>query len=125
MRINSFALPSTPVPDGDVPEFRKCVLVDEERAVYDLAGKKVTKETIKVSRAVSISPEEFRNDGVSCDLFGIEVQLKAGVQLHEFNSQFYGVPLESRQELESLVNASLDNIEAGLNSNDSSSINFN
>lgn len=113
MKINSFGdRACVPVPEK-IPEFKKSVVVDEVRAVLDKDGKTVTTETVQVSRCVPIPHEDFENKGVTCDLFGVEVSQKAGVQLHEFTSQFYGVPLESRESLESIVNAGLDKIETG------------
>ena len=113
MKINSFSEEfCQPIPDK-IPHFKKSIVVDEERAVLDRDGKTVTTEVVTVSRCVPIPREDFRHDGVTCDLFGVEVSQKAGVQLHEFTSQFYGVSLDSRESLENLVNAGLDVIEAG------------
>lgn len=113
MQINSFGDQAcVPVPEK-LPHFMKSVVQDEVRAVLDKDGKTVTTETVAVSRCVPIPREDFRHAGITCDLFGVAVSQKAGVQLHEFTSQFYGVPLESRESLENIVNAGLDKIEAG------------
>ena len=112
MKINSFQNQvCVPIPDV-IPQFKMSLVQDEEHAVLGHDGKTVTTEIVTVSRTVPIPHEEFENKGVTCDLFGVEVSQKAGVQLHEFTSQFYGVPLDSREQLENIVNDSLDKIEA-------------
>ena len=123
MRINSFGEPCVPVPDQP-RSFMMSVLEDEERAILRPDGKSVIKEVVSVSRRKPIPHEVFENRGITCDLFGVEVSQKAGVQLHEFTSQFYGVSLESREALENLVNLGLDSIESQLNQSNNSSINF-
>lgn len=125
MRINSFGSPCVPVPEP-APQFMKSVVVDEIHAVLDKDGKSISEEKVSVSRVVPISPEEFRNEGVTCDLFGVEVSQRAGVQLNDYTSQFFGVPLDQRDSLENVISSGLDSIEAELSNskNDSSTINF-
>ena len=124
MRINSFGdFACQPLPEPS-PKFYASSLVDEERAVLGSDGKTISKEIVKVSRTRVIPKEEFMNEGVTCDLFNVETQLKAGVQLHEFTADFYGVPLDSREALENLVNSGLDSIESSLSQQGSNDIKF-
>lgn len=116
MLLNSIGCACSPVLEAS-PEFKQSVLVPEERVIYDSKGKVVSREIVDVSRVQPIPHKEFENEGITSDMFGVEVQQRAGVQLHEFSSDFYGVSLDFREFYENAVESQLSAFESEMKQN--------
>ena len=111
MKLYSYGEACVPVPEP-APKFMQLVLEEQKKVVYDSNGNELTTEVVSVSIPKPIPDEVFENRGISCDLFDVDTQIKAGVQLHQFDGDFYGVPLESREAYENRMNDFLDKIQA-------------
>ena len=124
MRINSFQPVCTPVPQP-VPSFFVTELVTEERKIYDENGNVKSTYNVDVSRRKKLQSRDFVLEGVTTDMFDVETSQKVGTNLHVISRPFYGVDIDSRDDIEAQIDFQLDAFDASLkNSNDVKPINF-
>lgn len=84
-KINSV----TPIPEQHLK--REFVVVEEkveQVSLYDKNGKVVSEQIVRVPIRVPIPKETWEHKGESCDLYTIENQLNANVDLREFHGDF-------------------------------------
>lgn len=85
----STPLAVVPKPDNIAcRKFHDVTSVDEVVPLYDSKGNKVDEHIVKVVARKPLDDVSFEHRGESCDLFSIENQINAGVNLQEFRGSF-------------------------------------
>lgn len=126
MRLHAKCNPVIPVYDDSVkPVFLDNYLEDGKQIVRDDKGTIVSERNVKVPKVRVLDTTSISE--VSCDMFELSVQEKAGVQLSVVQKPLYGMTLEGQSIARDMVieNASQMVFEDVSAPSDENVINFN
>ena len=95
--------------------FKESKVVQSLVPIYDSKGNKVSEHYVSSVVKEEIPIERLRHDGLTVDMFSLQTQIDAGVQLKEFNGTFM---TDSLSDMALKGRTAVDSIESMIKNKD-------